>query len=139
MSIGSHVNCLFKRQLTWEMSHRNETFRCGGVKAKAFCRSFFRPIVLQMSAMCQDQMTRHHFETRTELQPCPVYQIWKWDKSIVGFYLERGNLLKGALLLAQKSTQLSNDNYPTLPPTCGWEKKKMNEKKEWQNLEAFCK
>lgn len=56
---------------------------------------------LRCLPICQDQMTQHHFETRTEPQPLPVYQIWKWDKSMQGFHLKR-NLLKGSTTVQQK-------------------------------------
>lgn len=53
--------------------------------------------------ICQDQMTQHHFETRAEPQPLPVYQIWKWDKSMRGFHLEK-NLVGGEHRVSREST-----------------------------------
>lgn len=71
---------------------------------------------LRCLPICQDQMTQHHFETRTEPQPLPVYQIWKWDKSMQGFHLKR-NLLKGSTTVSRKSTAV-RQLLPSSPPMC---------------------
>lgn len=69
---------------------------------------------LRCLPICQDQMTQHHFETRTEPQPLPVYQTWKWDKSMQGFHLKR-NLLKGSATVSRKSTAV-RQLLPSFPP-----------------------
>lgn len=69
---------------------------------------------LRCLPICQDQMTQHHFETRTEPQPLPVYQTWKWDKSMQGFHLKR-NLLKGSTTVSRKSTAV-RQLLPSFPP-----------------------
>lgn len=71
---------------------------------------------LRCLTICQDQMTQHHSETRTEPQPLPVYQIWKWDKSMQGFHLKR-NLLKGSTTVSRKSTAV-RQRLPSFPPMC---------------------
>lgn len=83
----------------------------------AFLKKTFNPIrPITSSQICRDQMTQYDFETRTEPQPLPVYQIWKWNESMQCFHLKR-NLLNGNLTVSRKSTAV-RQLLPSFPPMC---------------------
>lgn len=84
------------------------------------CHHFFlTQSGLRCLPICQDQMTQHHFETRTEPQPLPVNQIWKWDKSVQGFHLKR-NLLKGSTTVSRKLSE--SYSHLSRPCVIKWQK-----------------